>query len=82
RERSKRHIAGNYLSGKEPIKEGHDIILFRFVVYKDGDKLHVCKVLSIEVNGSPVISAASTDVNTVCRLVYLEKCGPESLNSH
>ena len=73
RERSKRHIAANFLPDRGELNESHNVVVFRFVVAKIKGKVCVCKVASLNSNGKSVKSASNTDDSVTCRLIPLEK---------
>ena len=61
RERSRRHIAANYLPGLQPIDKEHDIHKFRFVILKLSSGFWVGKIIFLSKDGKPVLSACSQD---------------------
>eukprot|EP00111_Clytia_hemisphaerica_P013051 TCONS_00038337-protein len=73
RERSRRHIASNYLPGKGVIDANHNIIAYRFVIANVKDQILVCKVASIMKNGTSIPSASSEDEAVKCRLIPLKE---------
>ena len=64
RERSRRHIAANYLPGLAPIEASHDIKKFGFVLLKLCSNIHVGKVTFLENDGKMVPTASSSDGGT------------------
>ena len=75
RERSRRHIASNYLPGRGIIDKTHDIIAFRYVLANLAEEIVVCKIASITRNGSFIPSASSEDDSVRCRLIPLKEKG-------
>ena len=71
RERARRHIATNYLPGREKIDSAHNILVFRFVLARMSGQILVCKVASMSEKGKYVKSASNENDNVTCILIPL-----------
>ena len=71
RERSRRHIASNYLPGLEPINSDHNVQKYRFYAFKLSSGYHLGKITFLEDQGNPVVSSNSANAHVTFRALYL-----------
>ena len=55
RERSRRHIASNYLPRLEPTNSDHNVQKYRFCAFKLSYGYHLGKIIVLEDQGNPVV---------------------------
>ena len=63
RERSRRHIASNYLPGLEPINSDNNVQKTRFYTFKLSSGYHLGKIFFLEDKGNPVVSSNSANAD-------------------
>ena len=73
RERSRRHIASNYLPGLEPINSDHNVQKYRFYAFKLSSGYHLGKIIFLEDQGNPVVSSNSANAHTTFRALILSE---------
>ena len=73
RERSRRHIASNFLPGREPIDSSHDLQKYRFYIFKAGVGHCIGKVIFLERNGNSILSCVSTEPGIKFRAILFEE---------
>ena len=71
RERSRRHIASNYLLGLEPINSDHNVQKYRFYAFKLSSGYHLGKIIFFEDQGNPVVSSNSASAQVTFRALIL-----------
>ena len=75
RERSRRHIASNYLPGLEPINSDHNVQKYRFYAFKLSSGYHLGKIIFLEDQGNPVVSSNSANAHVTFRALILSEQG-------
>ena len=75
RERSRRHIASNYLPGLEPINSDHNVQKYRFYAFKLSSGYHLGKIIFLEDQGNPVVSSNSANAHMTFRALILSEQG-------
>ena len=71
RERSRRHIAANYLPGLQPIDVTHNVHKYRFYILKLSSGYFVGKICFLEGNGKPLFSCKSDTGDATFRALLL-----------
>ena len=74
-ERSRRHIAANYLPGLEPIDSDHNVQKYRFYAFKLSSGYHLGKIIFLEEQRNPVISSNSANAHVMFRALILSEQG-------
>ena len=67
RERSRRHIASNYLPGLEPINSDHNVQKYCFYAFKLSSGYHLGKAIFLKDHGNPVVSSNSVNIHVTFR---------------
>ena len=71
RERSRRHIAANYLPGLSPIDKNHDVHKYSFYLFKLSTGYHLGKICFLEENGNSLTSCSSNRDDAKFRAILL-----------
>ena len=69
RERSRRHIAANYLPGHQPTPKNHNVQKYRYFIVRLGVEFCIAKVIFLEENGKAVFSCSSDNTTAKFRAV-------------
>ena len=73
RERSRRHIAANYLPGFQPLQKDHDVQKYRFFLIKLLSGIHIAKLVFLEDKGKPICSCSSESDGVKFRAILYEE---------
>ena len=75
RERSRQHIASNYLPGLEPMNNDRNVQKYHFYVFKLSSGYHDSKIVFLEHQGNPMVLCNSANAHVKFRALILTEQG-------